>query len=117
MFAEPPAPVGIRVSAGGLFVAFQCLMAVDSAGPDGVATCQGGANDGQACDNPFDNSNNACVGSDDDGLACSQTSFTACTAGTFGICVNADCGAGGICGPTDLASTTPDSRLETFLVP
>jgi hypothetical protein len=117
VFADPTPPVGMRVSAGGLFVARQCLMAVDSGGPNGVTVCVGGTNDGQACDNPFDNSNNACVGSDDDGLPCAQESATACTRGSWGECVNADCGAGGICGPTGLAATTPDSRLETFLVP
>ncbi len=35
-FADPPAPVGVRVSAGGLFVALQCAGGVDSGGPDGV---------------------------------------------------------------------------------
>jgi hypothetical protein len=36
VFANNPAPVGVRVSAGGLFVALQCAGAVDSGGPDGV---------------------------------------------------------------------------------
>ncbi len=36
VFANAPAPVGVRVSAGGLFVALQCAGAVDSGGPDGV---------------------------------------------------------------------------------
>ena len=124
VFANPPAPVGVRVSAGGLFVAFQCLMGVDSGGPNGVTTCVGGVNDGQPCLNPFDNSNNACVGSDDDGLPCAQESATACTVGGAGECVNNDCGPGATCGPADpadpvanQAATTPDLLLETFLVP
>jgi len=117
VFADPPAPVGMRVGAGGLFVAFQCLMAVDSGGPNGVTTCQGGANNGLPCENPADNSNNACVGSDDAGLPCAQESATACTAGSVGECVNNDCGPGALCSPADLAATTADSLLETFLVP
>ena len=67
-----------------------------------------------------DNSNNACDSGTDAGLACSQSSLTACTFGvpaTIG-CVNADCGsAGGIahqCGPADLAANTPDSALMPF---
>ncbi len=36
VFSTNPAPVGVRVSAGGLFVALQCAGAVDSGGPDGV---------------------------------------------------------------------------------
>jgi hypothetical protein len=36
VFANNPAPVGVRVSAGGLFVALQCAGGVDSGGPDGV---------------------------------------------------------------------------------
>jgi hypothetical protein len=36
VFAQNPAPVGVRVSAGGLFVALQCAGGVDSGGPDGV---------------------------------------------------------------------------------
>jgi hypothetical protein len=118
VFSNPVPPVGVRVSAGGLFVALQCVAGVDSgAFPEGIATCAGGANDGDACSAPFDNSNNACVGSDDDGLACSQASATACTAGSQGECVNADCGAGSECGPVDQASPTPDALLIEFLVP
>jgi hypothetical protein len=117
VFANPAAPVGVRVSAGGLFVALQCLMGEDSGGANGIATCTGGPNNGLPCNAPSDNSNNACVGSDDNGLPCSQTSVTACTAGSMGECVNADCGSGATCGPADLASQTPDSLLNTFLVP
>jgi hypothetical protein len=123
VFSNPAAPMGIRVSAGGLFVALQCLQAVDSGGVNGVATCQGGPNAGLPCFAPSDNSNNACDSGTDAGLACSQTSATACTVGvpaTIG-CVNADCGsAGGIaheCAVTDLASTTPDSALMPFVIP
>ena len=36
VFADPPAPVGVRMSPGGLFAARQCAGAVDSGGPDGV---------------------------------------------------------------------------------
>ena len=117
VFAQPAAPLGVRVSAGGLFVALQCLMGVDSGGPNGVTTCRAGANAGQACSNPFDNSNNACVGSDDDGLPCAQESATACTAGSVGECVNADCGPGATCRVANLASTTADGLLNTFVVP
>jgi hypothetical protein len=117
VFANPPSPLGVRVSAGGLFVALQCLMGVDSGGPFGITTCNGGANDGQPCSNPFDNSNNACAGSDDDGLPCQQESATACTAGSTGECVNADCGAGATCEVANLAAVTEDALLIPFLVP
>jgi hypothetical protein len=123
VFAAPADPVGVRVSAGGLFVALQCLMCVDSAGVDGIATCATGPNVGLPCNAPFDNSNNACNDGTDAGLACSQTSATACTFGTPATigCVNADCGSAGgiahVCSPPDLSSPTPDSALISFPVP
>jgi hypothetical protein len=123
VFANPTPPIGLRVSAGGLFVALQCLQAEDSGGANGIATCATGPNAGLPCNAPSDNSNNACDSGTDAGLACSQTSVTACTFGvpaTIG-CINADCGsAGGIaheCGPTDLASSSPDAVLSGFLLP
>jgi len=113
-FPAPTAPIGVRVSAGGLFVAVQCLMCSDSGGTEGIAECDGGTNDGNACVAPFDNSNNQCVGGVDDGQPCSETSATACAGGE---CVNADCGMGADCLPPDLSSPTPDSVLIDFLVP
>jgi hypothetical protein len=124
VFANPTPPVGLRVSAGGLFVALQCLQAEDSGlASAGVATCLSGPSVGLPCNAPSDNSNNACDSGTDAGLACSQSSLTACTFGvpaTIG-CVNADCGsAGGIaheCSPPDLAANSPDSALMPFVLP
>jgi hypothetical protein len=89
-------------------------MCVDSGGANGIATCDGGANNGNSCFSPFDNSNNQCVGGIDNGQPCSETSATACGGGE---CVNADCGAGADCVPPDLSSPTPDSVLIPFLIP
>ena len=112
--------MGLRVSPGGLFVALQCLMAVDSGGPNGIATCLTGPNVGLPCVAP---ANNACNDGTDAGQQCDQSSATACTFGvpaTIG-CVNNDCGSAGgithVCSPPDLASTTPDGLLNTFIVP
>ena len=117
VFATPPSPLGVRVSAGGLFVALQCLMAVDSGGANGITVCVGGSNNGVACANPSDNSNNVCVGSDDNGLNCSQESATACTSGSLGECVNNDCGAGATCEVANLAATTADGLLIPITIP
>jgi hypothetical protein len=98
-------------------------MGEDSGGVNGIATCQSGPNNGLPCDAPFDNSNNACNNGTDAGLACSQTSLTACTFGTAATigCVNADCGSTGTtaheCSPPDLSSVTPDGSLNDFVVP
>jgi len=102
---NPVEPNGLRVDAG-LQVALQCTMAVDSGGPDGVAVCSGGSNDGQPCESPFDNSNDSCVGGANDGNVCDGDSDC-----PDGECVNADCGAGASCGPTDQASRSPNSAL------
>jgi hypothetical protein len=120
VFAAPTPPVGLRVSAGGLFVALQCLMGEDSGGPNGIATCLGGPNDGNRCQAPL---NNACNDGTDAGLQCDQSSLTACTFDTAASigCVNSDCGVDAgdpvVCSPPDLASRTPDASLNTFLVP
>jgi hypothetical protein len=121
VFANPTPPVGLRVSAGGLFVALQCLMAEDSGSASaGLATCLTGGRVGLPCDAPSDNSNNACNDGTDAGLACSQTSLTACTfdvPATIG-CVNADCGTDGgiahVCSPPDLAANSLDAALMPF---
>jgi hypothetical protein len=120
VFANPVPPVGLRVSAGGLFVALQCLMGEDSGGPNGIATCQGGPNDGAPCQAP---ANNACNDGTDAGQQCDQSSLTACTFGTAASigCVNSDCGvdAGNpvVCSPPDLASITQDAQLMPFVLP
>ncbi|MGB5695849.1 MAG: hypothetical protein WBM46_09370, partial [Polyangiales bacterium] len=66
-FQDPTTPTDLRVQAGAIPLAVTCTMAVDSAGPDGVATCSGGANDGMSCESPEDNSNDSCVGGTNEG--------------------------------------------------
>lgn len=114
-FADPTTPTDLRVLAGVLPLALTCTMAVDSAGPDGVATCRGGANDGMACESNADtlltiDGDNFCVGGDDDGLPCdpAETMPVPCAGGE---CVNNDCGAGSTCSPADQSSPTPEELL------
>lgn len=121
---------GIAVDAG-LVVTVSCVMAVDSAGDDGVAVCEGGDNDGQPCTSPPDVGNNICFGGDNDGDSCSSNEDCGGDGGGMGgngggdgagggsgetgpVCANADCGPEGECGPTDEASLTPDSALISF---
>jgi len=112
--SSPSQPIqqGIDVKAGPLTVRVFCVMAVDSAGADGVAVCVGGDNDGTACTSPADVGNDVCVGGDNDGDACEEAAD--CPGGD---CANADCGVGGDCTPTDLASYTPDSALIRYTIP
>ena len=100
------------VNAGGISVKLSCVMAVDSAGPDGVAVCSGGDNDGASCESLADLGNDICFGGANDGNACERTGDC-----PDGECANADCGVGGECEPTDLASYTPDSALIRYLIP
>jgi len=103
---------GIVVNAGGINVKLSCVMAVDSAGPDGVAVCSGGDNDGASCESPADLGNDICFGGTNDGEMCEKAADC-----PEGECANADCGVGSKCEPTDLASYTPDSALIQYLIP
>jgi hypothetical protein len=107
-----PLEQGITVLAGPLTVQVACVMAVDSAGPDGVAACVGGASDGQPCQSPADVGNDICFGGDNDGQDCTRASE--CPGGD---CANATCGVDGECEPTDQASLTPDLALVRYTIP
>lgn len=107
-----PLEQGITVLAGALTVQVACVMAVDSAGPDGVAACVGGANEGQSCTSPADVGNDICFGGDNDGQECGGAAD--CPGGD---CANATCGVGGSCDPADQASVTPDSALVRYTIP
>jgi len=112
--ADVSAPLeqGISVVAGALIVKVACVMAVDSAGPGGVAACVGGANEGDPCQSPADVGNDICFGGANDGTECAGVSDC-----PDGECANADCGVGATCEPTDLASLTPDSALIRYVIP
>jgi hypothetical protein len=103
---------GLSVNAGGIGVLLACVMAVDSAGPDGVAVCVGGDNDGAPCTSPADIGNLVCFGGANDGDECGLNADC-----PDGVCENADCGPGATCEPADLASFTPDSALIRYSIP
>lgn len=107
-----PLEQGIGVVAGTLPVQVGCVMAVDSAGPDGVAACVGGENEGDPCESPADIGNDICFGGTADGDDCAGASDC-----PEGECANVACGAGATCEPTDNASLTPDSALIRYSIP
>jgi hypothetical protein len=129
---DPIEPVGLNVSASGLLVSLRCLMSEDSGGADGISTCLDGANAGDPCLSRAETPrlDDFCASGDRAGRPCDPNASApdepcpnaVCT-GFKCACENNDCGllADGItaadCSPTDRGSPSPDSALNTFLVP
>ena len=131
-FNSTLAPLGLNVSASGLVITLRCIMCVDSGGADGISTCQDGTSAGSACLSRAltPSLDNFCASGDRVGQPCDAGASppdepcpNADCAGFACACENNTCGllVDGItaaeCSPIDRGSPTPDSALNTFLVP